>query len=91
MERNNGQYHVLVIIADGQVLPIHVSLLVSFRDMIYFSLILFFISEIYSFYRLPEIQAHHMESLVHRNKQLLIPLLLQGKAISFATALGICL
>jgi len=91
VERSNGQYHVLVIIADGQVLPIYVILLVSFLDIIYFSLIFFFISEISFFYRLLEIQAHHMESLVHKNKQLLIPLLLQGKSISFATVLGICL
>jgi hypothetical protein len=76
VERNNGQYHVLVIIADGQVLSIH--FVFSILSMMCFGCFLSYISILFperlSFPpRLREILVHRKESLVHKNKQQLIP------------------
>ena len=68
MEESNGQYHVLVIIADGQV---HGNM---FYPMLLFILIQ---GSLLSFplcpeilHRFPEVLIHHPEGSVHKNKQL---------------------
>jgi len=63
----------------------------SCYDWIVFPASLCFYRTCFCFLRLPEIQIHHMEGLVLKKKQPLVPSLVQGRATCFVTFCFLCI